>query len=116
MLAESKLWWHDLSNPHWLTKIPANMEEPEAKLPELKTATVTLTASEMSSILTRFLIYRKRVNAYGMRWKRNVRETRGLTLIKHPKENKSLLRPRRCSWAWVNVGNCNKGHLDLTGY
>lgn len=58
-------------------------EEPEAELPELKTTTVTLTAGETSSILTRILSYQKlkRVIAYCLRWKRNVRETRRKNLL-----------------------------------
>ncbi|XP_011858471.1 PREDICTED: uncharacterized protein LOC105556028 [Vollenhovia emeryi] len=70
VLAESELWWH---GPHWLTdgsKWPLNMKKPEEELPELKTTTVALKASETSSVLTRFSTYRK------LKWKRHVLETR----------------------------------------
>lgn len=76
-LIEDNLWWN---GPRWITSEnpwPANMEEPEIVLPELKPTSVTLMVNTVDNFLERFSTYRKlvRVLTFCLRWKRRKLKT-----------------------------------------
>lgn len=76
-LKDNDLWWH---GPAWLRQrklMPAEQEEPEQDLPEVKSTTVTLTVTTDTQPWTRFSSFSKlcRVIAYCKRYLHNLKHS-----------------------------------------